>query len=261
MAEILEQKKLRSKVHEEYRVQFVPHLFLRCRSVTLPSFFSVVSTDPRHEALYPNLWRLIHCRPLFWCLRYLPALAAWLRLVYQRYLRKKTMDECRQMTVADILDDAQRNKWGDPAEWRASWRQFRECWNLISSKTRKHAASDEAADAIQHECKTLVIPELSDDDGAVSMVYSLPRDVGDGILILEIIQNLQNVQNDFLHSFAADADRGADRSGIGGRRSQRDLFAVQHRQTLFDLRPTHCVDIDEAGLLQIIVCRVALCFM
>jgi len=163
-------------------------------------------------------------------------------------LRKKTLDECRQMTVADILDDAERNKWGDLREWRSSWQQFRECWNAISLKTRRNAGDEEATDAIHHECKTLVIPELSDDDSAVSMIYSLPRDVGDGILILEMIQNLQNVQNDFLHSFASDATR----RGHGADGLDFDLFAVQHRQTLFDLRADHCVSIDEAGLLDII---------
>eukprot|EP01083_Nonionella_stella_P239011 837029_1 len=152
MIEILEQKNLSHNF--EYRAQYVPHLFLRCESVTLRSFFSFVRHNAENEKLYPNLWRIIHCRPLFWCLKYLPHLARWLRLVYERYLRRKTLDECRQMSIEDILRDAQINKWGDINEWKVSWNKFRECWNYISSKTRSNRNStnaDESGDVIEHE--------------------------------------------------------------------------------------------------------------
>ena len=55
--------------------------FLRCQQVNIDSFFQFVPNNPENEQLYPTLWRIIHAEPLFWCLKYLPEIATWLRLI------------------------------------------------------------------------------------------------------------------------------------------------------------------------------------
>ena len=104
------------------------------------------------------MWRIIITRvePVFCCLKYLPELiATLLRLVYSRYLRKKTLHECKEMTIEDVLTDAKHNEWGDSTTWTKS---FCECWNFISRSTRNMAKRED-----------------------ISSIYSLARDIGDGI--------------------------------------------------------------------------------
>ena len=85
---------------------------------------------------------------------------------------------------------------------------------------------------MRHECRTLTIPELSCDDSKVSLIYSLPTDANEGILVLEIIRHLQDVQNAFLNSFAE--------------------FTVHRRITLFGLRQHNLIDIDKATFLKLV---------
>ena len=53
----------------------------------------------RYQKEYPVLYKIMNESPLFWCLKYLPYISRWLSLIYERYLRKLTMDECTSMNI------------------------------------------------------------------------------------------------------------------------------------------------------------------
>ena len=49
-------------------------------------------------------------------------------MMVERYNRKKTRDELRNLSVGDILEEMKKDRWGDSSEWLDVWKEFREAW-------------------------------------------------------------------------------------------------------------------------------------
>ena len=51
--------------------------------------------------------------------------------VMQRFNRKITRDDAKNMTVADVLEKIEEGNWGNRADYAKDWQEFVDCWNEI----------------------------------------------------------------------------------------------------------------------------------
>ena len=70
----------------------------------------------------------------------------------QRFNRKITRDDAKNMTVADVLQKVEEGNWGNKAEFAADWQEFVSCWNEIYRliNVDDHTRLDE----LRNECVT-----------------------------------------------------------------------------------------------------------
>merc|ERR1719471_1379511 len=123
LGEIWERKDLGAISDQtSYRMQLIPNLILTPTKVSLDSFRISCLREAANEGLSPAVWALSQAMPGLWAVRHLPAIHMWQKLLFARYMRRVSREECRiSLTVQAVLDDVSKNNWGDVNKWRQAW--------------------------------------------------------------------------------------------------------------------------------------------
>eukprot|EP01083_Nonionella_stella_P064530 168262_1 len=127
---------------------FRPNLFLQFRFVTLSQFQTIMlglSDDKKTKMKeqYPITYGILECINLdigysVFALKYLPFLITWMKNVRSRLNQRIDLDDMLQNGDKYhgqwILDQCQRNGWGDTDEWQKSLNGFVAGWNHVAER-------------------------------------------------------------------------------------------------------------------------------
>ena len=131
LAELWEKKDLTSEEGIVFRQNYFPNLMLTTRKVDFEQFSMALCMEAENKSKFPSLYALATARPSIWVIKYLPAMHAWCKLIMQRFNRKMTRDDAKQMTIQEVLDMIEAENWGNKAEYGDKWQDFVSCWNEI----------------------------------------------------------------------------------------------------------------------------------
>merc|ERR1719150_3316666 len=116
----------------------------------------------------------------------------------QRFNRKITRDDAKNMTVADVLQKVEEGNWGNKAEYEADWQEFVSCWNEIYRliNVDDHTRLDE----LRNDCVHIYrfITEFSTDPSSVKVAFCCPDEQDEGLITNTIVDHLVGVHNKFL---------------------------------------------------------------
>ena len=148
VTEIEEKKALTTADGQAYRRANLPCLFTSRQHVDLQSFAAQFCSDPQKSVAFP-LFRLFldHFESLR-ALKFLPDVTRWQRLC-SRFNRRLRQREAQEMSVAQVLREAQDKKWGTLEVWQQSYNGLKEAWNVFSERLGDEKQNFQ----LRHECK------------------------------------------------------------------------------------------------------------
>merc|ERR1719350_1400211 len=194
--------------------------------------------EAENKSKFPSLYALATARPSIWVIKYLPAMHAWCKLIMQRFNRKMTRDDAKQMTIQEVLNMIKTENWGDAAEYSDKWQEFVECWNEIYRLINidDHTRLDE----LRNDCVHIYqyIMEFDDDPYSVSSVWACPDEQDEGLCINTIVDHLVQIHNRFMtESGNTDATAPIMNSDVCSKANLTDV----DKETVEALVRSHCV--------------------
>jgi len=244
LAEVWEKTDLTSPEGINFRETYLPHLMLVSQPVDFEQFSLTLCTDADNKANFPSLYALATARPSIWTIKHLPSMHKWCKIMMQRFNRKITRDDAKNMTVADVLQKVEEGNWGNKAEFAADWQEFVSCWNEIYRliNVDDHTRLDE----LRNECVHIYryITPFSEDPKAASVAFLCPDEQDEGMITNTIVDHLVTVHNNFL------TDAGLLSSNqeldMGAPTMNSDVCTKQNlvdvdKKIVSDLIRSHCV--------------------
>merc|ERR1719346_591832 len=166
----------------------------------------------------------------------------------QRFNRKITRDDAKNMTVADVLEKIEEGNWGNRADYAKDWQEFVDCWNEIYRliNVDDHTRLDE----LRNDCVHIYryITQFSDDPKDVKVAFCCPDEQDEGLITNTIVDHLVTVHNKFLTAAGLLSTKREATAPImnSDTCTTQNLVDVDKR-TVNDIIRSHCIRSLEFG--------------
>lgn len=182
----------------------------------------------------------------------------WCKLMLQRYNRKLSRDESKELTIQQVLDRVKEEAWGSDSEYLKHWKEFVLCWNeiyrLINVENTK-----ERLEELRNDCVHIYryIEPFSDDPSETKATFCCPDEQDDGLIINTIVDHLITINNRFLDqagafSWTKESQSDAQEVNVVAPIMNSDKCSTQNlvdvdKATVTEIIRSHCVRALEFG--------------